>query len=173
MVASVLIREKNGVGETATDKTAGDVRFQSVDTSAVDIANPVRVPNAGQKHSFEKWLRLQIGATAPSSQISNLEVYTDGANGFGTGINFYYAADATYSTPVAPSVTDAIPLHDTVAMVDAFGLTSAAPLSLGTGPFSTANTDMGDYLVLVMTVASTAGPGITPSETITFAYDEI
>lgn len=173
MVASVLIREKNGAGGTPTDKTSGTVRFKTADDANVDLNNPLIIPEAGHNHSREKWLRLHIGATGPDTQITNLKVYTDGAGGFGTGVNLYYATDFAYSTPVVPSNFNAIPHHDAAPMSDVFGLTSGSPQSLGAGPYSTINTDIGDYLVLVMSVASTASPGVTPTETLTFSYDEI
>ncbi len=172
MAATVLIREKNGAGETATDKTTGTVRFKNADDALVDTANRLIVPAAGQEYSYEKWLRLHIGATGPSVDIQNLQFYMDGANGFGTGVKLWAATDATYSTPVVPLEANATPEHDAVAMTDAFTYTSVAPLSLGAGPYSTINTDMGSYLVLVMEVETTAAPGSLTSETATFSYDE-
>lgn len=173
MVASVLIREKNTAGETPTDKTSGEVRFKLADDAVVDLNNPIVIPAAGQEHSYEKWLRMQIGGTGPNTQITNLNVYTDTTNGLGTGVNLYFETLATFATPVIPSNANAIPLHAAVPMVDIFTLSSGAPQSLGAGPYSSTNTDMGDYLILAMTAANTASPGVTPTETITFSYDEI
>lgn len=173
MVATVLIREKNGAGETPTDKTSGQVRFKVADDPNIDLNDPVIIPASGQNHSMEKWLRLHIGGTPPDTQITNLTLYTDGANGFGTGVSLYYALDDTYSAPVIPSNANAIPQHDGVAMASMFTLTYGSPEALGAGPFSAANTDIGDYVVMVLTVSSTASPGVTSGETITFSYDEI
>ena len=172
MAASVQIREKNGSGETATDKTSGTVRFKNADNATVDNNDRLVVPATGQEYSYEKWLRMQIGATGPSVDIQNLKFYMDGANSFGTGVKLWAANDATYSTPVIPSEVDPTPKHNAVAMTDAFSYTSASPLSLGAGPYSTINTDMGDYLVLVMEVEPTASPGSLTAETATFSYDE-
>lgn len=173
MVATVLIREKNGAGETPTNKTSGQVRFKTADDANVDLNDPLIIPASGQNHSMEKWLRLHIGATPPDTQITNLTLYTDGTNNFGTGLNLYYALDAAYSQPVVPSNANAIPQHDAVAMTEMFSLTSGSPAALGAGPFSAADTDIGDYVVMVLTAASTASPGVTSGETITFSYDEI
>jgi len=172
MAATVLVREKNGAGETATDKTSGTVRCKNADNATVDNNNRLIVPASGQEYSFEKWLRMHIGGTGPAVDIQNLEFYMDGANGFGTGVKLWAVNDASYSTPVVPTETDDPPHHDAVDMNDAFGYTSGSPLVLGAGPFSTINTDMGDYLVLVMEIEPTASPGSLTPETATFAYDE-
>ena len=175
MVASVLVREYNGPSssEVATDKTSGEIRFKAADDATVDLNDPVVIPGSGQEHSMEKYIRMRIGGTGPDTQITSLTFYTDGANGYGTGVNAYYDTEASYITPVIPSNANTIPQHAATPMVTIFGLTSGAPLSLGAGPFSSINADMGLYLLLVMTALSTASPGVTASETLTFGYDEI
>lgn len=173
MAATVLIQEKNGAGEVATNKTAGVVRHKNADNATVDTANPLIKPSSGQEYSYEKWLRLNINGTF--TEVSNLKVYTDGANGLGTGVKLWWATDATYSAPVIPSESLDPPQHDAVNMTNAFSYTSASPLSLGAGPFDNTGLpkDIGSYLVSVMEIETTAAQGITPSETITFAWDEI
>jgi len=173
MAATVLIREKNGAGETATNKTSGTVRHKNADNATVDTANPLIKPASGQEYSYEKWLRLNVDGTF--TQVSNLKVYTDGANGLGTGIKLWWAIDATYSTPVIPTESNDPPQHDAIAMTNAFSYTSGSPLSLGAGPFDNTGLpkDIGSYLVSVMEVETTASQGVTPGETITFAWDEI
>lgn len=173
MVASVQIREKNGAGEVATDKTSSTVRFKTADDSNVDLNNPMIIPASGQNHSVEKWLRLYIDSPGPDTQITNLRAYLDGTNNFGAGVDLYYATASSYSTPTTPSNSDSIPKHGGVAMTDAFTLTSGSPLNLGAGPYSGTTKDIGDYLILVLTVRDNASPGVTPTETFTFSYDEI
>lgn len=165
MVATVLIGEKNGAGGTFTDKTSGTIRFKNADNATVDTANPMVVPTSGTDYSYEKWLRLKIGATGPDTSISNLKFYTDGSNSFGTGVSLFAKAVSAFATPAEPTAT--------TGFTNAFTYTSGAPLSLGAGPYSTINTEIGDHCVLLMTVADTASPGTTPSETLTFSYDEI
>lgn len=166
MAATVLIREKNGAGETPTDKTSGTIRPKNADNATVDLVNPLVIPaSPGYDYSWEKYLRLHIGGTGPSSQITNLKFYTDGVNNLGTGVEVYVKTSASYATPAeASSIT---------GYTDAFTYTSGAPLSLGAGPYSSINTDMGNYLMLIARVAETASQGLTASETLTFAYDEI
>jgi hypothetical protein len=56
---------------------------------------------------------------------------------------------------------------------DAFSYTSGSPLSV-TGSISNPSTgQFGDRVVYQIEVASTASPGATPTETITWKYDEV
>lgn len=165
MVATVTIGEKNTAGGTYTDKTSGTIRFKNADNATVDSNNPMVISTGVTDYSFEKWLRLRIGATGPSSQITNLKFYTDGANGLGTGVTMYAKAVTTFATPAEAT--------GTAGYTNAFSYTSGSPLSLGAGPYSATNTEMGDHCVMMMTVIDTATPGVTPSETLTFSYDEI
>lgn len=173
MAATVLVREKNGDVETATNKTSGTIRHKNADNATVDTVTPLIKPSSGQEYSYEKWLRLNVDGIF--TEVSNLKVYTDGANGLGTGIKLWWAVDATYSTPVIPTESLDPPQHDAVNMTNAFSYTSGSSLSLGAGPFDSTGVpkDIGSYLVSVMEVETTASQGITPTETITFGWDEI
>lgn len=163
MPATVQIVEKNGAGGTITDKTSGTIRLKKADNSTVDLLNPLVKPGAGSDWSFEKWTRLNVtGGTY--SQMSNLRCYTDGANGLGTGINLWLKAVASYATPVQGS--------SSAGYTNAFAFTSGAPLSLGAGPF-TGTGEKGDHAVFLGEVTSSAAGGLTPSETITYGWDEI
>lgn len=175
MAATVQIREKNGAGETATDKTSGTVQFKAIDSASVDANNPVVIPSSGQKYSFEKWVRNYIGGTGPDNNITNPKFYTDGSNGMGTGVKLWAKGVGTYVTPVEPSNANDPPQHAAAAMTDAFTHTSASPLALdvtNTGPFSTTSSDFGDYLILVLEAEAGAAPGNVVAETLTFTYDE-
>ena len=163
MVATVQILEKNGAGPTTTDKTSGTVRFKTADNATVDTSDPINIPTAGTNYSYEKWLILNV-TVAPDTNISNLKFYTDGGNGLGTGVGLYAKAVTAYSTPALGT--------STAGYTDAFTYTSGSALSLGAGPY-TSTGEKGDHAVLLMTVGTTASPGQTASETITFSYDEI
>lgn len=162
MAATMIVNEKNGAAETATDKTSGVVRFKNADDAVVDLNNPMVIPATGSDWSFEKWLRLNVSGIF--TQISNLKFYTDGTSGFGTGVNTWAKSSATYTTPAE--------LTSSTGYLDAFGYTSAAPLDIGVGPYTVAG-DIGSYVVLGLEVQSTASQGTLASETITFSYDEI
>lgn len=175
MPATVLIREKNGAGETATDKTSGTVRFKSADEATVDTNNRVQIPAAGQNYSFEKWLRLYM-SVAPDVDIQNVEFYTDGAKGWEAAVKLWARGIASYSTPAAPSTGNdppEFPVNGTPAAgTDAFTYTSGSPLSLGAGPYSTVSQDFADYVVLVLEAEAAATQGTLATEPLTWAWDE-
>lgn len=162
MVATVIVNEKNGAGETPTDKTSGTVRFKNADNALVDANDPLQVPPAGSEFSFQKFLRMNF--TGTFTQVSNLRFYTDGANGYGTGILLWAQAAATYVQPVKET--------SSVGYADAFAYTVGSPLSLGAGPF-TGTGDNGDYTKMAMEILSTASQGVLTAETLTFGWDEI
>lgn len=163
MAATVQIIEKNGAGGTPTDKTSGTIRFKNADDSAVDLNNPMVKPPSGTDYSFEKWLRLNVtGGTY--TQITDIVAYMDGSSGLGTGVGLYAKAVASYATPAEATSAS--------GYTDAFTYTSGSPLSLGAGPY-TSTGEKGDHLVMMLTVASTASGGLTPSETLTVAWSEI
>lgn len=163
MAASVQIIEKNGAGGTPTDKTGGTIRFKNADNSTVDLVNPMVKPGAGSDFSFEKWLRLNV-AGGSYTQITNVKMYTDGSSGLGTGVNVWAKAVGSYATPAEATAT--------TGYANAFTYTSGSALSLGAGPF-TSTGEKGDHCVMMCEVTSAASGGLTPSETVTFAWDEI
>lgn len=165
MVATVVIYEKNGAGETPTNKTSLEIRYKSADDALVNNDDPMVIPAAGSNFSFDKWIRLSI-TIVPDNQIENLLAYTDGANGFGTGVFAWFKTVAAFVTPTAPGSAG--------GYSDLFSATIGSPIdmdALNTGPFTTA-VDIGDYLQTMLQVDSTAGQGTLPNETLTFSYDE-
>ncbi|MGL4576377.1 MAG: hypothetical protein ACRCV9_16455 [Burkholderiaceae bacterium] len=163
MAATVQIVEKNGAGGTATDKTSGTIRLKKADNATVDLVAPLVKPASGSDWSFEKWLRLNVtGGTY--TQITNVRAHTDGVNGLGSGINLWAKAVPTYATPAQGTAS--------AGYTNAFTFTQGAPLNLGAGPF-TSTGEKGDHLVLLAEVTNAAAGGLTPSETITLAWDEI
>jgi hypothetical protein len=182
MAATVIINEWTN-GTTFTDKTSGTVRFKNANDATVDLVNPLIIPTSGQEYSFEKYLRLQITDAGGFTQLDNLRSYSDAANGFGTGVKMWYGTNGAFATPVVPNEAVDPPTSSAVgspeeAMSDWFGTTSGAPADMdavNTGPFTDGSPaeHIGDFLVLVMEVETTASAGVTPSETLTWAYDEI
>jgi hypothetical protein len=173
LAATVEIREKNGAGETPTTKTSRTIRFKNADDANIDLNNPIVRPGAGSVFSYAKCLRLYIGATAPTGSITNPRAYTDGSNGFGTGVTMMCGTRATYSNPGTLGASSMDP--GVVSASNLFGYTSGSPLDMdanNAGPFVGNNTDIADYLYLQAAVASNASPGLTPTETLTCAFDE-
>jgi hypothetical protein len=182
MAATVQIVRKTGAAPgSATDITSINTRANAEDAHSVaGTTNPVRIPTAGTKYSY--WVTTRLNVTvAPAGTIDNLRWFTDGANGFGTGVTGVgqaanVGADAGYriatGTPgdTGTELTTGNHTGLTGAPVDLFTLTSGSPKSLvgstsGTGEF-------GDHWVYQIQVATTAAPGATPQETFTWRYDE-
>jgi len=162
MAATVTILEKNGAGGTTTDKTGGTVRLKKADNSTVDLINPLVKPSSGSDWSFQKWLRMNFAGSY--TQATNGKFYTDGSSGLGTGVNLWAKAAASYATPAQETAS--------TGYANAFTYTSGAALSLGAGPV-TGTGEKFDHVVLAAEVTSAASGGLTPSETITFSWDEI
>lgn len=163
MAATVQIVEKNGAGGTQTDKTSGTIRFKNADNSTVDNLNPMVKPASGTDYSFEKWLRFNVSG-GTYTEITNIRAYSDGSNTLGTGIGLFAKAVTAYSTPAEGTAT--------TGYTSFFTYTSGSPLTLGSATY-TSTGEKGDHLVMLMTVDNTATGGITGSETLTFAWDEI
>lgn len=184
MAATVQINEWNGAAPgTPTDKTSGSVRFKNADNATVDLNDPLVVPSSGQEYSYEKWLRLRITDAGGFTQIDNVRAYSDGASGMGAGVKVWYAVAGAYRQPVIPNEADDPPRSDVAGsplgdMVDFFASSSGSPIDLdglNVGPFTDGSPleDIGDFLVLVAEVEISASQGVTPSENVTFAWDEI
>ena len=177
MVATVLINEWNGSSSAPvqTAKQGGTIRFKNANNAVVNTSSRLIIPTSNREYSFGKWIRLEI-SVVPSVDIDNLRAYSDGANGWGVGVKGWYATRGVFKNPAIPTETDDPPKGpDTTAnMTDFFSLISTAAAdmdAINTGPF-TSTGDIGDFLALVMEVETSAVQGATPTETLTFAYDE-
>lgn len=183
MAATVQIVRKTGAGPTATDITGINTRANAEDAHSVaGTSNPIRIPAAGTNYSYWVTTRLNVTVT-PAGTIDNLRWFTDGANGFGTGVT---CVGAKASTGAAAGYREATGTPGTTgteltqanhtgldeAPADVFGFTSGAPKSLVGSITNPSTGEFGDHWVYQIAVASTAGPGATPSETFTFRYDE-
>jgi hypothetical protein len=184
MAATIQIIRKCGAsGATTTDITGINTRANTTDThSTNDTSYPIKIPTAGSDYSY--WVSTRLNCTvSPVGTINNLRWYTDGANGFGTGVTCVVAkastgANAGYRQATGTSGETGIELTQgnhsglDAAPVDAFGKTVAAPLSL-TGTITNPTTgEFGDHVVYQVAVDSTAGTGATNAETFSWKYDE-
>lgn len=239
MPATVEIRSFHGATpDTGTNVASGSIRFKAADNDTVDANNPLAIPGAGTIYSYVKQLKFYAAST-PSNTINNLKFYTDGANGFGTGVGLAAATFVSFTgtatsgttttlddtgasfpgtnglagyvleitggtnsgasrritsntatqVTVASAFASAIdntsvyriwyidPVNNAQTQVStlttsAFTYTSGSPLSVA-GSINNPSTGVfGDPVQLQMSVASTATQGTTPSETLTFQYDE-
>lgn len=240
MAATVEIRSFHGATpDSGTNVASGSVRFKQADNDTVDANNPIPIPAAGTNYSFVKQFRF-YAATTPANTINNLKFYTDGANGFGTGVGMTASAPAAYAgtatsgtttsltdsganfgtevvgmvleitggtnsgqsrritvrnsaTQVTvasafPSAIDATSvyriayvdpvnlgssqLNGGTGQTDAFTYTSGSPLSVAGSINNPSTGAFGDYVRCQMSAASTASQGTTPTENLTFSYDE-
>lgn len=169
MSAIVNVLEKNGAAEAPTVRSGGRTCFKTVDYAGLDDNGQLVVPGVGSARSYEKWLRFSVGPVGPSGQITNPKFWISGPT-LGVGI-FVFARTTnagSFSTPSTPA-------NDS-AGTDAFSYTAASPKALdavNVGPFSTANADFGDYLVLWMTIGTSAKPQKpTLVGTFNFGWDE-
>jgi hypothetical protein len=172
MPATIQIHELTANATTGVNKTSGTVRFKNVastDSTAVDANDPIPIPATGTIYSFVKKLRAYMAAP-PDTNVTTLRWYSDGNNGFGTGI-----------TATAKNLGTTFGAHYNTQMsggADLFSYTSGSPLSgvaTDTGPFLPAAnaTYIGDIIELQMAVASTASSGAKSAETLNLAYSEI
>lgn len=179
MAANVQVVRLTGAGPTATDVTSINTRANAYDThSTGDTTNPITVPPSGSKYSY--WVTTRLNAvTSPSSIINNLKFFTDGANGFGTGVTCVGAPASSYvqatGTPgdTGTELTQGNHAGLTEAPASVFGYTTGSPKSI-TGSISNPSTgEFGDRFVYQIAVDSTAGPGPTNQETFSWRYDEV
>jgi len=166
--ATIQIHEMTALA-AGVDKTSGTVRFKAADDQTVDANDPLVVPGAGSDYSYTKKVRAYMEAP-PDTNVSNIRWYTDGANGFGTGVtvtvkNLGVTWGANYDTLMSGGS-------------DLFGYTSGSPLDgdgTDAGPFVPADDDdyIGDLIEMQMAIASTAANGALSAEVLTLAWDEI
>jgi len=176
MAATVLIRRLTGAGPTATDITSINTRANAEDAhSTGGTSNPIQIPSSGTNYSY--WVVTRLDCTvAPSGTINNIKWYTDGANGFGTGVTCRVGTATGYVQATGTAGTTGTELTAgnysgfTLGNANAFTYTTGSPLSV-TGS-TTGIGQFGDRVVYQIEVASTAGPGATSGETFTFRFDE-
>jgi hypothetical protein len=175
MAATILINRLTGAGPTATDITSATTRASTSDAPSPGVNDPIPIPGAGTNYSY--WVTTRLECTvAPSGTVDNLRWFTDGANGFGTGVSCNGQSATSYVQATGTQGTTGTELTQgnhaglSAAPVNVFTLTSASPKALagsqtGTGQF-------GDRFVFQFAVGTTAGPGATPVEQMQYRYDE-
>lgn len=180
MPADVSIRRWTGdVGSpTKTDITSINTRANAEDAhSTAGVANSIAIPAAGTNYSY--WVSTRLSAdTTPSGTINNLRWYTDGSNGFGTGVTCKVNTASDYVQATGTPGTSGTQLttgnHADLAGApgNAFDYTEGSPLAV-TGSIDNPGTgDFGHLVVYQIEVADTASPGTTPADTFTWKYDE-
>jgi hypothetical protein len=178
MAATVTIRRLTGSGPTSTDITSINTRANAEDAhSTAGTTNPIQVPAAGTNYSYWVVTQLSVDVT-PAGTINNIKWYTDGANGFGTGVTCKGETATGYVQATGTAGTTGLQLttgnYATLAGApsDVFAFTSGSPKSV-TGSMNNPSTGaLGDRMVYQIEVGTSAGPGATNSETFTWKFDE-
>lgn len=186
MPATVTIRRWTTATPTKTDITGINTRANAEDAhSTAGTTNPIQIPAAGTNYSF--WVVTRLSAdTTPTGTINNIKWYTDGANGFGTGVTCKVGVTTTATNGTTTGYVQATGTTGTTGNqltttaytalsgtpVDAFTYTSASPLPVAGSISNPSTGDFAQFVVYQIEVGTTAGPGATGSETFTWKYDE-
>jgi hypothetical protein len=203
MVATVVVYQAYGAGQSEDfiDGTSGHerLRLQLQDAfSPSDTTHPIPIPTSGNNYSFWAHVYLKI-TVAPSTSITNIRLYCDGAIGWGTatlrvgkrdtGDNGCPMGGQSGTTQYQQAVVDAGNADSgyeigrttyghayyrtqTTPSVSIVSYISSAPLTLdNTSTYTT--TGVTKAAVLQVMVPSTATQGAQASETLTFMYNEI
>lgn len=169
MAATVTIHELNGSGPTESSALS-NVRHCSADVANDAGTYPIAIPGSGSNYGYVKSLRAKAAGTFTS--LSNWKWYTDGANGYGTGVTLKARALAQGSYAQATGTQGTTGDVNASITTDAFSYTSGSPLSL-TGSISSAGVGTVQLVQLQMAVDSTAANGTTGSETYYWRWDEV
>lgn len=165
------------------------MQFKAEDQATVDGINPCVSPQAGTNYSFAKSCYMKC-VTPPATQVDNVQIYSDGANGLGTGIDVkiggqfptknhgsssgYKKATGTVSVS-GNEITTFYTGISSVASIFTYIQGSALSVSISeTGAKIVNANDTTNYFVLQMWIQSTAiAITETPLENLTIQWDEI
>lgn len=177
-----------GTAHNVTDNGSNKIRFKTADDADIDVNNPIPVPTTGYNYSYWKHIYLKCTDDTGLTQIDNVKFYSDGGNSFGTGIGLMVGSqtptnnsgsNAGYDDAggTEGSTGSAITTHGSVSANDSvFGFTSGSPKDVSiseSGSIIDATNEKTDYIILQLSVASTASGGALTAETLTFSYDEV
>ena len=176
-MATVKIYRHTGTTPDTTDITDINTRLKADDShSTAGTSNPIRVPTTGTNYSYWATMRLNVTANATNDTINNMKFYTDGTNSLGTGVGMDVALASAYAQAVGTEGTSGSALsnhtHLRTSVTGAFNYDSGSPLDIDATVTGTTGTgEIGDYVLLQVTVADTAGAGASTTETCSYQYD--
>jgi len=177
MVADVNIMRITAAGCTLTDITSACTRVSTSDSPTPGAGNPIPVPTSGSNYSY--WLStILYAACAPDNSITNITWYTDGSNTFGTGTQGTVITASEYVPATGTSGSSGIILSTAChlglngAPSDLFLYASGCQLAVA-GSIATATGSFpDDHVVLQVSIDTTASPGNSGEETVTWQFDE-
>ena len=176
MAASVKIYKLTGANSaiTSTNVTSGSLRAGTSDEATSPSAIPV--PTSGSNFSY--WINTQLSASvAPDTALNNIKWYTDGGNGFGTGITAIVSTASVYASAVGTAGSSGSLLNTTNhasltgAPSDLFLYTSSCKLTVS-GSIGATTGSFGNRVLMQLSIISTANAGNSGEETITWQWDE-
>jgi hypothetical protein len=177
MAATVVINRITGPvsASVETNITSGSCHAGTQDSNTSPCK--IQVPTSGSNYSF--WVTEQLKCTvAPDNGLNNAFFYTDGGNGFGTGVDAYVIPASGYASAVGTAGSSGQLLNAAnygptacAATSNLFLYTSSCKLTL-TGTLGATTGSFANRVVLQLSVVSTAAAGNTPGETMTFTWDE-
>ncbi len=160
-------------GSTPTGSSVSTLRLNTQDNNNDNV---IKIPSSGSNYSFWKHIALYVPEWGEDyTQISNVKFYCDGSIGW-TGCTLKCAEVTNYDQAtgtVGETGDEASANHtDSPTMVNVENYTQSSPLSLS-GSLSYPNTGkvINGYVLLQLEVTSSASPGLTPTETLTWVFD--
>lgn len=184
MVATFDVNYDNlGADNSPGTSTAiTNLRFNAEDTNDQDLASPLVIPTSGTVYSYWKQIYL-ICTVAPDTQVDNVQVYSDGTLGWGTGVSVVVGDETPLHSSTVTTGYDLANAQETMtnhtditATTSLFTFTSASTKTVSISETSSIIDAVGEttnYIVLQVELLSTASPGTQATETVTWQYDEI
>ena len=195
MVATVSVRYDFGGADTApgTNQDIDNLgppglKFKLADNATIDINNKCVRPGAGLGPYYSYWKHIYLYCDDPDGHtISNVTLYSDGANSFGTGIdikiglqfptkNSGSSAGYEVASGGATSGDELVANHGGItSSASIFNYTAASPLSISiseAGGVINAAGETTNYVLLQAEISNTAEVGTPGNETWYFDYDE-
>jgi hypothetical protein len=174
---AVQIRRLTGAGPTGTDITSINTRLNAEDAhTTAGASNSILKPSSGTNYSYWCVTRLFFNG-AGTGTINNIEWFTDGANGLGTGRGLVVNTATGYvqATGTAGETGTELTVGNYATLAgapaDAFSETTGSPLAVSGSVTDPSTEYFGDYVVMQATVADTASAGASSAETISWRYD--
>jgi len=176
MVADINIMRITAAGCTLTDITSACTRVSTSDSPTPGAANPIPVPSSGSNYSY--WLStILYAACAPDNGINNITHFSDGGNGFGTGVSAFVTTASEYEVATGTSGSSGIILAAAchagmnTAPSPMFDFSSGCKMPV-VGTLGAVTGSFADHVVSQISLDTTASPGNSGEETMTWEFDE-
>jgi hypothetical protein len=176
MVADINVMRITTSSCTLTDITTACTRVSTSDSPTPATANPIPIPSSGSNYAFFASTIL-YAACAPDNSINNIKHYSDGGNGFGTGVSAFVVTASQYEVATGTAGSSGIILSTAChAGLDGspspmFDFSSGCKMPVA-GSIASTTGSFADHVVLQISVDTTGSPGNSGEETMTWEFDE-